>query len=181
MDKVNASLLEKLSKTWRLFLYVREDPEALTWIQINEITPFDFLWQLPTPCTLMGSDLPASTEEAPLLKEYFFQQLQIYAFHPYQGLEFEGCKVQSGEDNSPYRHREHWDGWWTADGKWKESKCLTGQVEAGNYKAAPMTSTCHCFAFSEPFPSSGFAIQIVWVDLSPLLTWWNSEGSGGTN
>ena len=55
----------------------------------------------------MGSDRPPSTEETPLLEEYFFQQLQIYAFHPYQGLEFEGCKVQSGEDSSPYRPGEH--------------------------------------------------------------------------
>lgn len=53
----------------------------------------------------MGSDLPPSTEAAPQLKEYFFQQLQIYAFHHYQGLEFEDYKVQSGEDNSPYRQR----------------------------------------------------------------------------
>lgn len=77
----------------------------------------------------MGSDLPPSTEETPLLEEYFFQQLQIYAFHPYQGLEFEACKVQSGEDSSPYRPGEHWDGCWMVDEQWEESKCLTGQVE----------------------------------------------------
>lgn len=52
----------------------------------------------------MGSDSSPSTEET-LLEEYFFQQLQIYAFHPYQGLEFEGCKVQSGEDSSPLQTR----------------------------------------------------------------------------
>ena len=53
-------------------------------------------------------------------------------------------------------------GWWmsserrvnASQGRWR-------RMVAGNCKATPMTSTCHCCARPEPFPSSGFPIRIV--------------------
>lgn len=71
--------------------------------------------------------------------------------------------------------------WMGSEGRVSASQGRWRRMVVGNRKAAPVTSTCDCFAFPEPFPSSGFPNRTVQVDLSPLLTWRSSEGSGGTN